>query len=111
MLIWLVDQKEWAAIDDLVKRLGNNFPEEPGMLYTLAEAYAEQGRKAEAQKTADKRICPEARQRGRGLAASSAHGETTGQPRTSWTGRGASIDSVIARSGADENALPCWPGR
>ena len=107
VLVWLVDQKEWAAIDDLVKRFGNSFPEEPGLLYTLAEAYAEQGRKAEAQKTADKAFNLKPGKEDEDLLHHLRMGQQLGnRGRLDWAR--CEYESVIARSGADDSAFAVY---
>ena len=45
LLDWLIEQKAWKAVDDLALRFGHEFAVEPGLLYVLAQAYAEQGPK------------------------------------------------------------------
>ena len=45
LLEWLVEQKAWKAVDELARRFAAQFAVEPGLLYTLAQAYAEQGQK------------------------------------------------------------------
>lgn len=52
LLDWLVRQKAWGAVDDLATRFPGMFAAEPGLLYSLAQAYAEQGQKAKAEETA-----------------------------------------------------------
>ena len=52
LLEWLVEQKAWKAVDELAQRFAAQFAVEPGLLYTLAQAYAEQGQKDRAEETA-----------------------------------------------------------
>jgi tetratricopeptide (TPR) repeat protein len=52
LLDWLVRQKAWKAVDDLAQRFPAQFAAEPGLLYSLAQAYAEQDRKDTAEETA-----------------------------------------------------------
>jgi tetratricopeptide (TPR) repeat protein len=52
LLDWLVEQKAWKAVDDLARRFPAQFTVEPGLLYTLAQAYAEQGQKGRAEEAA-----------------------------------------------------------
>ena len=52
LLDWLVRQKAWKAVDELASRFPAQFAAEPGLLYSLAQAYVEQGRKEAAEETA-----------------------------------------------------------
>jgi len=52
LLDWLIEQKAWKAIDDLAARFAPQFATEPGLLYELAKAYADQGRKEAAEEAA-----------------------------------------------------------
>jgi tetratricopeptide (TPR) repeat protein len=52
LMPWLIEQKAWKPIDDLARRFATQFSAEPGLLYFLAEAYAEQGVKDRAEETA-----------------------------------------------------------
>ena len=52
MLDWLIDQKAWKAVDTLTERFAPRFAAEPGLLYSLAQAYAERGEKDRAEETA-----------------------------------------------------------
>jgi tetratricopeptide (TPR) repeat protein len=52
LLDWLVDQKAWKAVDELSQRYPQQIAAEPGLLYLQAQAYAEQGQKEKADKTA-----------------------------------------------------------
>ncbi len=51
---WLVQRKDWTAIDELSKKFANNFEAEPLLLYILADARARQGKKDLAEQTAAK---------------------------------------------------------
>lgn len=53
LLDWLVERKEWKVIDDLAQRFQVQFKESPLTLYLLAQAYAVQGDKPRAEKTAE----------------------------------------------------------
>ena len=52
LLQWLVEQKAWKAVDELAQRFATQLIDDPGLLYLLAEAYAEQGEKGYAEETA-----------------------------------------------------------
>ncbi len=52
LLGWLIEQKAWAAVDDLSRRFPPRFAVDPWLLYMLAEAYADQGKKDRAEPTA-----------------------------------------------------------
>ena len=53
LLDWLVERKEWKAVDDLAVRFQVPLQREPLPLYLLAQAYAAQGDKPKAEKTAE----------------------------------------------------------
>jgi tetratricopeptide (TPR) repeat protein len=104
LLSWLVEQKEWKAIDDLVRRLGRRLSTQPELLYTLAEAYAEQGRKDEAQRMADQafRAYPP-RQEDQLHRHLDAARQLSVRGQFIWARR--EFEHVIAQSGPDESAL------
>ncbi|MEN6457311.1 MAG: hypothetical protein ABFC63_00055 [Thermoguttaceae bacterium] len=52
LLSWLIEQKAWKGVDVLAGRFPTRFATEPNLLYMLAEAYAEQGKKDRAEATA-----------------------------------------------------------
>ena len=52
LLGWLIEQKAWSAVEDLSRRFSARFAEQPILLYSLAEAYAAQGKKDQAGETA-----------------------------------------------------------
>ena len=52
LLDWLIEQKAWAAVDDLSRRFPPRFAVDPRLLYMLAEAYADQGKKDQAEHAA-----------------------------------------------------------
>lgn len=52
LLDWLIEQKAWQAVDDLARRFPPRFAVDPPLLYALAQAYAEQGKKDQAEATA-----------------------------------------------------------
>lgn len=52
LLEWLCEQKAWKAVDDLAARFAPQFGIEPGLLYMLAKAYADQGRKEASEQAA-----------------------------------------------------------
>lgn len=52
LLEWLIEQKAWKAVDDLAARFAPQFAMEPGLLYMLAKAYADQGRKEPSEEVA-----------------------------------------------------------
>ena len=53
LLPWLVEQKAWKAVDELAAAvLPRSCADDAGLLYLLAEAYAEQGQKDRAEETA-----------------------------------------------------------
>jgi tetratricopeptide (TPR) repeat protein len=54
LLDWLTEQKAWSAIEELANRFSGRFAQHPDLLYTLAQAYAEQGKKDQAEVTAAK---------------------------------------------------------
>jgi hypothetical protein len=58
LLDWLIEQKAWKAVDDLALRFAHRFAIEPGLLYVLAQAYAEQGAKQKdrAEETANRAL-------------------------------------------------------
>ena len=58
LLDWLIEQKAWQAVDDLAIRFAHRFAIEPGLLYMLAQAYAEQGahQKERADETANRAL-------------------------------------------------------
>ena len=56
LLEWLIEQKAWKAIDDLARRFPPRFASNPELLYTLAQAYAEQGKKEQAGQTAGRAL-------------------------------------------------------
>ena len=53
LLDWLVERKEWKAIDDLAQRFQVPLQREPLPLYILAQAFVAQGDKPRAEKTAE----------------------------------------------------------
>ncbi len=54
LLEWLVEQEAWDAIEKLAARFPGRFDDDPMLLYTLAQAQAEQGKKDPAEQTAAK---------------------------------------------------------
>jgi tetratricopeptide (TPR) repeat protein len=52
VILWLMDQKAWATIDAVAQRSRARFAADPTLLYLQAEAYAEQGKREQAEKTA-----------------------------------------------------------
>jgi len=54
LLDWLTEQKAWKAVDDLARRFAPRFAIEPSLLYALAQAYADQGQKDQAEDTANR---------------------------------------------------------
>jgi tetratricopeptide (TPR) repeat protein len=52
LLDWLIEQKAWPAVDDLAARFAPRFAVDPMLLYTLAQAYLDQGKKEQAEQTA-----------------------------------------------------------
>jgi tetratricopeptide (TPR) repeat protein len=56
LIPWLVEQKAWKPIDELAKRFESRCSGEPLLLYLLAEAYAAQGAKDRAEKTASQAL-------------------------------------------------------
>lgn len=55
-LEWLVDEKAWKGVDELQKRFGPRLASQPGLLYVLAEAYAQQGKKEISDRMADRAL-------------------------------------------------------
>lgn len=56
LLDWLVEQKAWDAIEKVAERFPDRFSHEPVLLYTVAQAQAEQGKKDQAEETAQKAL-------------------------------------------------------
>lgn len=56
LLDWLIEQKAWKAIDDLARRFPARFAADPELLYTLAQAYAKQGKDKQAEQTAGRAL-------------------------------------------------------
>ena len=56
LLDWLIKQKAWQAVDDLARRFPPRFAVNPPLLYALAQAYSEQGKKDQAEQTATRAI-------------------------------------------------------
>jgi len=56
LLQWLVEQKAWKAVDELAQRFAPRFATEPGLLYALAQSYAEQGQKERAEEMAGRAL-------------------------------------------------------
>jgi tetratricopeptide (TPR) repeat protein len=53
LLDWLVKQKAWKVVEELAQRFHPQFRDHAVLLYTLAQAYAEQGDQARAEATAE----------------------------------------------------------
>ena len=53
---WLIDQKAWSLVDELVARFDGQIRRVPVLLYLLAETQAEQGKTALAEKTAEQAL-------------------------------------------------------
>jgi len=56
LLDWLIEQKAWQAIDELAQRFPPQFAADPELLYTLAQVYAEQGKKDQAAQAAERAL-------------------------------------------------------
>jgi tetratricopeptide (TPR) repeat protein len=54
LLDWLIEQKSWQMIDDLSVRFAPQFSGNPVLLYTVAQAQAEQGATKQAGQTAQR---------------------------------------------------------
>ncbi|HUT13446.1 MAG TPA: hypothetical protein VMY42_23360 [Thermoguttaceae bacterium] len=56
LLDWLVGQEAWTELDGLAAELAERFPDNAMLLYALAHAQTELGRKAQADQTAEKAL-------------------------------------------------------
>jgi tetratricopeptide (TPR) repeat protein len=56
MVAWLMERKTWGAVEELAKRFPERFGESALLLYPLAEAQLQQGRKAQAEETAQRAL-------------------------------------------------------
>ncbi len=109
LLDWLIEQKAWKAVDDLAARFPGRFAAEPGLLYMLAEAYAQQGKKDRAEETASRalRLIP-GKQEGPLLHHLRAAEQLQNRGQFAWARR--EFEHVIAQGGTDpsEFTVRAW---
>ena len=105
LLQWLVKQKAWKAVDDLAQRFAPQLIGDAGLLYLLAEAYAEQGLKDRAEETAAHAFTLNpGKQEPQLLAHLTAAKHLADRGRFVWARR--EFDYVIAQGDLNDNNIP-----
>jgi tetratricopeptide (TPR) repeat protein len=104
LLEWLVKQKAWKAVDDLAQRFAPQLIGDAGLLYMLAEAYAEQGMKDRAEETATHALgLNPGKQEPQLLAHFNAAKYVIDHDRLAWAQR--ELEYVIAQSDPNDNDI------
>jgi tetratricopeptide (TPR) repeat protein len=105
LLQWLVKQKAWKAVDDLAQRFAPQLIGDAGLLYLLAEAYAEQGRLKDQEETAARAFgLNPGKQEPPLLAHLTAARHLMDRGRFVWARR--EFDYVIAQGNLNDNNIP-----
>ena len=109
LIAWLIDQKAWKAVDELAKRFAPRFADEPVLLYLLAQAYAEQGAKDRAEKTAGRALGLFPGKQEEQLLQHLAHGPATPRSRAVRL-VAAGVRARDRQERRDGRSVGVWPG-